>query len=51
MFFGMNLKSVICLSSQPDLMKVRINSTSLWFDLAYYLYAEIDFVVHMIRNG
>ncbi len=36
---------------QPDLMKVRINSTSLCFDLAYCLFAEIDFGVHMIRNG
>uniref|UniRef100_A0A672MF62 Globin domain-containing protein n=1 Tax=Sinocyclocheilus grahami TaxID=75366 RepID=A0A672MF62_SINGR len=32
----------------PDLMKVHINSTSLCFDLAYCLYAEIDFGVHMI---
>ncbi len=30
---------------QPDLMKVRINSTKLCVDLAYCLYAEIDFGV------
>ncbi len=30
----------------PDLMKMRINTTSICFYLACYLYAEIDFVVH-----
>ncbi len=39
------------VSVQPDLMKMRINSTRLRFDLAYCLYAEIDFSVHMIRKG
>ncbi len=37
--------------TQPDLMKVPINSTSLCFDLANYLYAELDFGVLMINNG
>ncbi len=32
-------------------MKVRINTTSFYFYLAFYLYAEIDFSVHMIRSG
>ncbi len=32
-------------------MKVRINTTSFCFYLAFYLYAEIDFGVCMIRNG
>ncbi len=38
------------LETQPDLMKVCINSMSLCFDLAYCLYANIGFGVHMIRN-
>ncbi len=34
------------------LRKVRINTTSFCFYLAFYLYAEIDFGVHMmICNG
>ncbi len=33
------------------IMKVRINTTSFCFYLAFYLYAEIDFGVRMIRNG
>ncbi len=32
-------------------MKVRINTTRFCFYLAFYLCAEIDFGVHMIRNG
>ncbi len=32
-------------------MKVRINTTSFCFYLAFYLYAEIDFGVHMIRDA
>ncbi len=32
-------------------MKVRFSGTIFCFYLAYYLYAEIDFDVHMIRNG
>ncbi len=33
------------------IMNVRINTTSFCFYLAFYLYAEIDFGVHMIRDG
>ncbi len=32
------------------IMKVRINTTRFCFYLAFYLYAETDFGVHMIRN-
>ncbi len=32
-------------------MKVCINTTSFCFYLAFYLYVEIDFGVHMIRDG
>ncbi len=32
-------------------MKVRINTTSFCFYLPFYLYAEIDFGVHMILIG
>ncbi len=47
------LLSLLCYlhKTQPDLMKVPINSTSLCFDLANYLYAELDFDVLMINNG
>ncbi len=31
------------------IMKVRINTTSFCFYVAFYLYAEIDFSVHMIQ--
>ncbi len=31
-------------------MKVRINSMSLCFDVAYCLYAETDFGLHMTRD-
>ncbi len=33
------------------IMKVRIDTTSFCFYLAFYLYAEIDFGVHMIRDA
>ncbi len=33
------------------IMKVRINTTSFCFYLPFYLYAEIDFGVHMIRDA
>ncbi len=32
-------------------MKVRISNTNFCFYLAFYLYAEMDFGVHMIRRG
>ncbi len=32
-------------------MKVRINTRSFCFYLVFYLYAEIDFGVHMICDG
>ncbi len=33
------------------IIQVRINTTSFCFYLPFCLYAEIDFGVHMIRNG
>ncbi len=33
------------------IMKVCINTTSFCFYLAFYLYADIDFGVHMIRDA
>lgn len=33
-----------------NLMNVRFNGTHFCFYLAYYLYAETDFCVHMIHN-
>ncbi len=33
------------------IMKVCINTTSFGFYLAFYLYADSDFVVHMIRDA
>lgn len=34
-----------------DVMKVRFNGTFFCFYLAYYLYAEMDISVRMIRSG
>ncbi len=38
-----NAQLMLYTNSQPDLIKVRINSTSLCLHLTYYFYSEIDF--------
>ncbi len=45
------LKNLNLCSFISEIMKVRISNTSFCFYLAFYLYAEMDFGVHMIRSG
>ncbi len=45
------LKNVIIYSFISYILKVCISNTSFCFYLAFYLYAEMDFGVHMIRSG